>query len=110
MQEKDVFVLRVIDGQTPKLTVAAKDEARELRFMRGRGLSRRQGIVALTEFLSDFVLNAIVIDETKLTGEYDWDLPYKHGKPEATLPQLKDMGLEVVKAKRKVNILVVEPE
>jgi hypothetical protein len=39
-----------------------------------------------------------------------WDLPYQHGKPEVTLPLLKDMGLEVIKAKRTVNILVVEPE
>ena len=51
-----------------------------------------------------------VIDETKLTGEYNWELPYQHGKPEVTLPQLKALGLEVVKAKRPVNILVVEPE
>lgn len=110
MQEKDVFVLRVIDGQTPKLTVAAKDEERDLRFLRGRGLSRRYGIDKLAEFLSHFVFDAIVIDETKLTGEYDWDLPYQHGKPAATLPQLKKLGLEVIKAKRAVNILVVEPE
>jgi hypothetical protein len=56
------------------------------------------------------VFNAIVIDETKLTGEYNWDLPYQHGKPEVTMPQLKALGLEVVKAKRAVKILVVEPE
>jgi hypothetical protein len=52
----------------------------------------------------------IVIDETKLSGEYNWNLPYQHGKPEATLAQLKDLGFEVIKAKRPVNMLVVEPE
>jgi uncharacterized protein (TIGR03435 family) len=110
MEEKDVYVLRVIDGHAVKLTVAGKDEAKDLRFLRGRGSCTRCGIDKLSEFLSHFVLDSIVIDETKLTGEYNWNLPYQHGKPEATLPQLKDLGLEVVKARRKVNILVVEPE
>lgn len=64
----------------------------------------------VAEFLSHAVYDAIVIDETKLTGEYNWDLPYRHGKPEGTLAQLKDLGLEVVKAKRPVNMLVVEQE
>ena len=110
MQEKDVYVLRVIDGQTTKLTVASKDEKPDFRFLRGRGSSRRYGVDKLAEFLSHAVYDAIVIDETKLTGEYNWDLPYQHGKPEATVAQLKDLGLEVVKAKRPVNMLVVEPE
>jgi len=37
-------------------------------------------------------------------------LPYQHGKPEVTLPLLKEMGLEAIKARRPVNILVVEAE
>ena len=110
MQEKDVYVLRVIDGQAAKLTVAGKDEQRDFRFLRGRGSSKRYGVEKLAEFLSHAVFDAIVIDETKLTGEYNWDLPYQHGKPEVTMPQLKALGLEVVKAKRAVKILVVEPE
>lgn len=110
MEEKDVYVLRVIDRQAVKLPVAGKDDAKVLRFLRGRGLCTRCGIDKLSEFLSQFVLDSIVIDETKLTEEYNWNLPYQHGKPEATLAQLKDLGLEVVKARRTVKILVVEPE
>ena len=109
-QEKDVYVLRVIEGQTAKLTVAGKDEEKDFRFLRGRGSSKGHPIDKLSEFLSHAVFNWIVIDETKLTGEYNWDLPYQHGKPEFTLPQLKELGLEVIKARRPVNILVVEPE
>ena len=110
VQDKDVYVLRVIQGQVAKLTVAAKNEERDFRVLRGRGTSKRNGIDKLTEFLSHFVLDSIVIDETKLSGEYDWELPCQHGKPEVTLPLLKDLGLEVIKAKRAVNILVVELE
>jgi len=110
VQDKDVYVLRVIKGQVAKLTVAAKNEERDFRVLRGRGTSKRNGIDKLTEFLSHFVLDSIVIDETKLSGEYDWELPCQHGKPEVTLPLLKDLGLEVIKAKRAVNILVVELE
>ena len=110
MQEKDVYLLRVIDGQTARLTVAGKDEKPEFAFFRGRGFSRRNGVDKLSEFLSEAVVDGIVIDETKLTGEYNWELPYQHGKPEVTLTQLKALGLEVVKGKRPVNILVVEPE
>jgi len=110
MEEKNIYVLRVIDGQAVKLTVAGKDEVRDWRFLRGRGSCTRCGVDQLTEFLSHFVFGSIMIDETKLTGEYNWNLPYQHGKPEATVPQLKDLGLEVVKARRTVKILVVEPE
>ncbi len=109
-QEKDVYVLRVIEGQTPKLTVPAKDEKTDGGFLRGRGWSKRTHVETLVEFLSHFALDAIVIDETKLTGEYNWELPYQHGKPEATLQKLKDLGLEIIKAKRPVKLLVVEVE
>jgi len=108
MQEKDVYVLRVIEGQTAKLTVAAPDEEKYFRVLRGRGSSKRNGVGKLVEFLSHFVLNEIVIDETKLSGEYDWELPIQHGHVEVTLNLLKDLGLEVIKARRPVNILVVE--
>ena len=53
---------------------------------------------------------AIVIDEMKLSEEYNWEMPYQHGQPQATLEKLKDLGLEVVKVRRPVNVLVVEAE
>ena len=45
-----------------------------------------------------------------MAGEYDWELPYQHGKPEITLLQLKALGLEVIKARRPVKILGDERE
>jgi uncharacterized protein (TIGR03435 family) len=109
--EKDVYVLRATANDKPKLTEATSDEQPLFQAMRGRALAKRQRLAKLTEFLCNLVVHAPVVDETNLTGEYDWELPYQPGQLNVALQAVKDrLGLELVKARRLIKMLVVEDE
>ena len=110
-EEKDVYVLRIPANGKPRLTPAASDEKPLFYAMRGQASAKRQPLAKLSDvFLCNLVVHAPVVDETGLTGEYDWDLPYQPGQPNVALQALKDkLGLELVKARRSINMLVVEP-
>jgi uncharacterized protein (TIGR03435 family) len=50
-----------------------------------------------------------VVDETGLTDEYDWDLPYNDVDKSLLLNAMRDqLGLEVAPVKRMLEMLVVE--
>ena len=52
-----------------------------------------------------------VLDETSLPNKYDFDLDYRDDRPDVLISELKEKyGLILERAKRKVRILVVEPE
>jgi uncharacterized protein (TIGR03435 family) len=108
-QEKDVYVLRVSDNELVKRAAAAPNQESFSRSMRGTGKAQRKPLADLTSFLTN-ALRLLVVDETGLSGDYNWELPYQPGQPEVTLQALKDrLGLELVKARRSVKMLVVEP-
>ena len=109
-EEKDVYVLRIPEDSKPKLTAATSDEKPLFYAMRGQASAKRQPLAKLADvFLCNLVVHAPVVDETGLTGEYDWDLPYQPGQPNVALQALKDkLGLELVKTRRPVKMLVVE--
>jgi uncharacterized protein (TIGR03435 family) len=109
-EEKDVYVLRILANSKPKLTSATSDETPLFQAGRGPAVAKRQPLTKLSDvFLCNLVVHAPVVDETGLTGEYDWDLPYQPGQPNVTLQALKDkLGLELVKARRSIKMLVVE--
>lgn len=109
--EKDVYVLRSVASEKPKLTVAKPETSVFFHANKGRATAKRQPLSKLSDFLCNFVVHAPVVDETGLLGEYDWELPYQPGQPNMTLQAVKDrFGLELVKARRSINILVVETE
>ena len=54
-------------------------------------------------------LRAPVVDETGLTAEYDWDLPYNRASNNLLLDAIRNqLGLETIKAKRRIEFLVIE--
>jgi uncharacterized protein (TIGR03435 family) len=109
-EERDVYVLRVPANSKPRLTSATPDEKPLFQARRGQASAKQQPVSKLSDvFLSSLVVHALVVDETGLTGKYDWELPYQPGQPDVALKALKDnLGLELVKARRTINILVVE--
>ena len=110
-EEKDVYVLRIPANSKPRLTSATSDEKPLFYAMRGQASAKRQPLAKFADFLCNFVVHAPVVDETGLTGEYDWEMPYQPLQPNLTLQALKDnLGLELVKARRFINMLVVERE
>ncbi len=108
-EEKDVYVLSIIAKNKLKLTTATLDEKPLFQVLRGQATAKRQPLAQLSDFLSDFVVHMPVVDETNLTAEYDWELPYQPGQPNVALQAVKDhLGLELVRARRSINMLVVE--
>jgi uncharacterized protein (TIGR03435 family) len=109
MEEKDAYVLRIPSGGKVLLSAAASDEKPLYQVMRDRATAKHEPLEKLVDFLAN-TLGLPVVDETDLKGNYDWDLPYQHGHPDATLNPLTDqLGLEMVKARRPVKMLLVEP-
>jgi len=106
-QEVDVFVLRVPEGKTSSLRPS--QAAKETRsFGRGKIHAEKQPLTVLAQTLENF-LGRPVVDETKVSGEYDWELPYNYADKSLLLNALRDqLGLEVVPAKRTIEMLVVE--
>jgi hypothetical protein len=45
-----------------------------------------------------------------MNGYFDFDVPYQPGQPEVTTQALRELGLEAVKARRSIPILVVSPD
>lgn len=106
-QERDVYVLRRIKGHAALPEARAEKEL--VQMMRGKITLRRQPVSKLCDFLTKS-LNAVVIDQTGMDGHYDFDVPYQPGQPVVTTQALKDIGLEAVKARRNLQVLVVAPE
>lgn len=103
-QDREVYVLRrMVDHAPPSQSATAQEMAQMLR---GKITVRRQPITKLCELLSNS-FQAVVMDETGMTARYDFDLPYQPGSPDVTSDALKDVGLQVIKARRPVQILVV---
>ena len=106
-QERDVFILRRVEGREPPAESQADQEIRMQ--LRGKITLHKQPVKELCDMLTN-ALNKPVLDETALAGRYDFDLPYQPGQTEVILGALKDKGLEVTKEKRRIPILVVESE
>ena len=108
-QEKDVYVLRVSDKDLVKRAAASPNQESFFQSMRGTGKARRKPLAELTGFLTN-ALRLLVVDETGVSGDYNWELPYQPGQPDGTIRALRErLGLELVKARRSVKMLVVEP-
>jgi uncharacterized protein (TIGR03435 family) len=57
------------------------------------------------------VLKQPVVDETNLKGTYDWDILFDARNPYSIVEAIqRDLGLELKRSKRKVEVLAVEKE
>lgn len=106
-QERDVFVLKCKENQAgPSESTAEQEMAQRLK---GMIALRHQPIEKLCQFLTSS-FDLVVVDETGLKGNYDFDIPYQRGQYEVTLQALAKVGLDAVKARRSIPLLVVRPE
>jgi uncharacterized protein (TIGR03435 family) len=106
-QEHDVYVLQRIKGH-PTLAESKSKEPMYV-MMKGKITLRQQPIKKLCSALTN-IFETIVVDETGLTGFYDFELTYLRGQPQETMNAVRQLGLELVKARRIIRILVVERE
>ncbi len=104
-READVHVLKIAPGAKPPAPSAAEKEE-SYSMMRGNSHAVKQPISRLVKELTNG-LEKIVVDETGLTGKYDWNIPYQPGQPEVMIRALSTLGLELMPARRVVKVLVV---
>lgn len=107
-REVEVFVLRPGSDKGSGLTPSQASESSE-RNDKGFIRAKKQPIKKLVDLLEGMFLRTPVVDETGLTAEYDWDLPYNRASNNVLLDAIRtQLGLEAIRAKRRVEFLVIE--
>lgn len=106
-----VKVLKRIPGQL-KVKQADPDSKPEFSFS-GRGMHMQNNPIdgRLTRFLENRLARkdevTVVIDETGLLANYDIDIPWYPENPENIHKELAKLGLELIDAERKVDLLIL---
>lgn len=105
-QERDVLVLNS-DG-TKTLPESTSNPL--FQFERGKITFHRQTSAKLAEALPNW-FQKVVVNETGLSGTYDFDLDYVANEPKVLTEELQQKyGVTLTPAKRKIRILVVEKQ
>jgi len=109
MKETSVYILRKLDGEQPKLR-AATTQGQSSHWSPGKGNMEAMGAsVGSITHVAQFVLGEEILDETGLTGRYDFDLKWDASQPASLVAAIHDqLGLGLVIANRKLNHLVVD--
>ena len=102
-QERDVFVLR----HDPAKALPESSSAELSQFVRGVITLRKQPAAKLAEMLPNW-MRMPVVDETGLSGAYDFDLQYRDDGPKVLTDSLAKYGLTPTPARRPVRMFVVE--
>lgn len=106
-EERDVYVLRLQEGRAPVPESKGQEELAQM--VQGKITLRRQPVAKLCRLLANS-FGAEVLDETGMKGRYNFDIDYQPGNAELTFQAINHVGLEAVKARRKVRVLVVSSE
>jgi thiol-disulfide isomerase/thioredoxin len=101
-----VKVLQRIKG-TDILITESKEGTESYAKASQKGLSvKGSAIKELALFLEDHI-HMPVVNETNLAGLYDLEITWYNEKPEQVNEDLKKLGLELIDAERKIEVLVI---
>jgi uncharacterized protein (TIGR03435 family) len=106
IKETQVYILRKLDGQEPKLRLATT-QGSYLKLQKGEAqlMGRSVDIARLVQR----VLGDESFDETELTGQYDIDVKWDASQPNSLIAAIHNqLGLELVADHRKLDHLVVD--
>jgi uncharacterized protein (TIGR03435 family) len=106
-EERDVYVLRLREGRAPM--PESKNEQELAQMLQGKIKLRGQPVAKLCQFLA-MPFDTVVLDETGMKGRYNFDISYQPGNDDVTIQALKDVGLEVTRARRNVKVLIVSSQ
>jgi uncharacterized protein (TIGR03435 family) len=108
-KETSVYILRQINGEQPKLQVAATQGGTSpWDGQKGEIEAIGTPIGRVAQVAHD-LLDSEVIDETGLTGRYDFDLKWDGKHPASIIAAIREqLGLELVEGHRKLEHLVVD--
>ena len=106
-QEKEVLVLKQLPGKKSGLTPSRAEKSASWP-VRGTLHGTMQTMENLCLAVAEWI-ELPVVDETGLSGKYDWELPYQPGDPSVLIGALnKELGLEAKRSPRQIQVLVVE--
>ena len=104
---RPVKILKPLEGKKIEIMESQKETEPYSSFS-GRGLSMKGSrIETLTNFLESRI-NLPVINDTKLEGLFDLELPWYNENPEQIHEELKKIGLEIIDSERKIEVLVIK--
>ena len=106
-QEKEVLVLKQSPGEKSGLRPSRAEKSASW-IVRGSLYGTKQILERLCLAVAEWI-GIPVVDETGLSGQYDWELPYQPGDPSVLIAALrKELGLEAERSRRQIQVLVVE--
>ena len=103
-RETDVYVLTAPNGKPAALVAPAEEGTPETG---GGKLELPRFDFAQMPFILEDLLHRPVVDETGISGEYGLKLAYDANAPGALIDALKRAGLNVNRARRPIEFLVV---
>jgi len=107
MREMEVFVL---SAPEPNQTRLRPNSAKGGHWSDDEGVMAASAapLRALVDGI-EAVLKQPVVDETGLKGNFDWDLLFDPGNQDSIVEAIhKDLGLELKRARKTLEVLVVE--
>jgi uncharacterized protein (TIGR03435 family) len=107
MQERDVLTITAPHGR-PSLFRDAVSTGSMMMFRDEKLAGINVGMATFVSFLESST-KQLVVDETGLSGQYDFELRYDMKDPGSILSAIKEQfGFEVTPGKRSVEVLIVE--
>ncbi|EKB48195.1 redoxin domain-containing protein [Cecembia lonarensis] len=104
---RPVKILKQIEGKKIEINVS-KEGTDPFASYGGRGLSMKGSpIETLASFLESQI-HKPVLNETDLSGLYDLEIPWYNENPEQIHDELRKIGLEMIDAERKIEVLVIK--
>ena len=109
VKQTPVYILRKLDGQEPKLRAATTQrKSGYWNLRKGEAELAGRSTEAIAR-LAQLVLGEESLDETGLTGKYDFDLKWDASQPSSLIAAIHNqLGLELVAGHRKLDHLVVD--
>lgn len=108
VREIPAYVLRISASGARGLRRSTGKEAGHLSTDAGLILASSFDIGALSSEL-EAILAVPVVDQTDLSGKYDWDLSFDPAKPQSVVDAAREqLGLELVRSTIRAEVLVVE--
>lgn len=104
---RPVKILKQIEGKKIEIRIS-QNGTDPLASYGGRGLSMKGSpIETLASFLESQI-HKPVLNQTDLSGLFDLEIPWYNENPEQIHDELRKIGLEMIDAERKIEVLVIK--
>ena len=108
-KETSVYILGQVNGEQPKLQLATTQGGTSPWDGQKGEIEAIGTPIGRVAQVAHSVLGSEIIDETGLTGRYDFDLKWDRDRPASIIGAIREeLGLELVEAHRELEHLVVD--